>query len=271
MSSDFFSPLDYNEFGFYHHMPDSVVEENSLGYYLKNNAIETYSYVSPKYEGRYRIGEFIDSSLMFFANGKEYFTLKLPQDENYLYNSKILKERGFLKSHLDISVMEWSEKSTEKLQPLTALSTKKITTKTVKLWVDVFFDAFSYPKNLRRYISSMVEQQIEVGIDFFVGFLNELDVSCFCSFDDNNYTGLYGVGTRKRFQRRGYAKVMLSNYMRQLQVEETKKDLKFCLQTYLGSGAERLYALLGFERVFVQKRFDWDPALSLENLPFSDF
>ena len=106
----------------------------------------------------------------------------------------------------------------------------------------------------------MVEKQHESGIEFFVGTVSGKDVSCFCAFEDENYLGIYGVGTKQKHRRKGYAKTLMSNY-----IEEkihNNPQLKFCLQAQKNSGAEVLYKGIGFDSPYTQKRFDWDPSTS---------
>ena len=106
----------------------------------------------------------------------------------------------------------------------------------------------------------MVEKQFQHGIEFFVGTVSHKDVSCFCSYRDDNYIGIYGVGTKQRYRRKGYARTMMSNY-----IDDTKQRYphhRFCLQAQKNSGAELLYKNIGFDATYVQKRFDWDPSTS---------
>ena len=77
-------------------------------------------------------------------------------------------------------------------------------------------------------------------------------------FEYENLIGFYGVGTRKRFRRQGYATKIMSNYMSE--ILDKSPNRQFCLQAQNNSGAEELYLNLGFEIPFIQKRFDWDPS-----------
>ncbi|MHA1400233.1 MAG: GNAT family N-acetyltransferase [Candidatus Heimdallarchaeaceae archaeon] len=249
--------FDYNEYKFYVLMPDSEVKENELGYYLKNHSIETYSYITPKEQGLRNFESFISFAFSFFSDGSEYFVIKIPQDQYYPRNSKILREKQFIKAFNDVNVMAWDKKNLSSLTPNPAIFLQKLNTKNGKRWVDVFFDAFNYPRNLRKYITRMVLNQMENGVEFYVGEVSGKDVAGFCAYKTSNIIGIYGVGTKSRFQRRGYAKAMLSNFI--LEKLEEKDDLMFCLQTNHNSGAERLYRNLGFDSVYIQKRFDWNP------------
>ena len=114
------------------------------------------------------------------------------------------------------------------------------------------------PIHLKKYIIEMVDTQLQSGIDFYVGRKYGKDISCFCSFEYEGFIGFYGVGTRKRFRRQGYATKVMSNYM--LETLEKKPAIKYCLQAQTNSGAEQLYKNLGFSVPFVQKRFDWVPS-----------
>ena len=105
----------------------------------------------------------------------------------------------------------------------------------------------------------MATAQSENGIEFYVGYVSSKDVSCFCSYNDGTYRGIYGVGTRYRYRRRGYASILMSNYISD--ILKLEPDAKFCLQVQKRSGAEALYTKIGFKEVVVQKRFDWDPAI----------
>ena len=250
--------LDLNEYGFYTHMPDSVVKRNELGYFLKNKVIETYSYITPTLEGEKNFELFLSYAFNFFSSGNEYFILKHPLDEYYQRNSKILRTKGFISAIYDVSVMYWNN-AKESLRPNPALRLERVPKKDVNRWVEVFFDAFNYPKSLIAYITQMVIVQIEHGIEFYVGKVSDKDVSCFCVYNDGQIMGIYGVGTKTRYQRRGYATAMLSNYINNL-IQEDKKA-SFCLQVQKNTGAERLYKKIGFKTIYVQKRFDWNPLL----------
>ncbi|MHA2308307.1 MAG: GNAT family N-acetyltransferase, partial [Candidatus Heimdallarchaeaceae archaeon] len=161
--------------------------------------------------------------------------------------------------HLGISVMSWRKESLPYLRASVDIEIELLTMRNLHKWVDVFFDAFDYPNDLRKYISSMVNKQAENGIDFYVGNASGKDVSCFCVYRQYPYHGFYGVGTKHKFRRKGYASITLSNYMELT----TKADssTKFCLQVQSGSSAESLYEKIGFEKSFTQKRFDWDPSI----------
>ncbi len=249
--------FDHNEFLFYYFMPDSEIKENELGYFLKNDAIETYSYVTPKNYGVINFEEFLSYSFSYFGNGTIYFVLKIPYDNYYLNNSNILRKKRFLISYSDVNVMAWNKGSIGKLKTNEALRVDKLNYDDLYRWVDVFFDSFRYPKNLREYISRMVEKQYLNGISFFVGKVSNKDVSCFCSNITEDLIGIYGVGTKTKFQRRGYAQAMLSNYIDDIIKKDENKS--FCLQTNKNSGAEKLYKKIGFTSVYIQKRFEWNP------------
>ena len=105
----------------------------------------------------------------------------------------------------------------------------------------------------------MATNQSENGIEFYVGYVSGKDVSCFCSYYDGTFRGLYGVGTRYKYRRRGYAATLMSNYI--LDTLKDDKSAKFCLQVQKKSGAEKLYSKLGFKEALIQKRFDWDPSI----------
>ncbi len=251
--------LDLNEYEFYKFMPDSEVVINDLGYFIKNKTIETYSYVTPTKHGEEKFEEFLDFTFSFFSDGKEYFIIKHALDEYYKKNSKILREKQLIGYHVDIGLMHWKSEAKDKLNPSPHVEYELLSTKTVKKWVDVFFDAFNYPKKLRRYITRMATAQSDNGIEFYVGYVSGRDTTCFCSLNDGTYRGIYGVGTRYRYRRRGYGSILMSNYI----LDTVKKDskAKFCLQVQKNSGAEQLYAKLGFEEAVIQKRFDWDPSV----------
>ena len=252
--------LDSNEYGFYKFMPDSEAVENDLGYFIKNNTIETYSYVTPKPLGEEKFEDFLDFTYSFFSDGKEYFIIKHALDEYYKRNSKILRQKHLIGHHIDTGVMHWKKEDREKLNPSPHVEYELLSTKTVKKWVDVFFDGFNYPQNLRKYITRMAKAQSDNGIEFYVGYVSGSDATCFCSFNDGTYRGLYGVGTRYRYRRRGYASTLMSNYI--LDTIKEDSNAKFCLQVQKNSGAEKLYSKIGFEEALVQKRFDWDPSIS---------
>ena len=256
--------LELNEFRFYHYMPNSDVVKNDFGYFVKNKAIETYSYVSPTHFGEVNFEDFLDFTFSYFNDGKEYFVVKVFYNDTFRKNSKLLRQRNFITYPIDTSLMSWSSEKSEKLEPDTNLELDLLTLKNVKRWVDAFFDSFSYPSHLRKYITSMVNEQIKNGIEFFVGKAFGKDVSCFCSFRYENFIGLYGVGTKTRFRRQGYARKMTSNYISDIIADSP--DTQFCLQAQNNSGAEQLYLDLGFEIPFTQKRFDWDPSTLSVNL-----
>ena len=250
--------IDLNEYGFYFYMPDSVAVKSELGYFLKNHKIETYSYVTPTSLGEKEFNKFLSYTFSFFNDGKEYFIIKLPYNIHYRENSKKLREKGLIAFYSDISVMSWGIDSLPYLKTDDELEILSLPLKKLQRWVDVFFDAFDYPKNLRKYISSMVTKQAENGIEFYVGSLSGKDVSCFCVYEQDPYHGFYGVGTKHKFRRKGYASSTMSNYMKSK--IESNPSARFCLQVQAGSNAERLYEKIGFKRSFIQKRFDWDPS-----------
>ena len=106
----------------------------------------------------------------------------------------------------------------------------------------------------------MVTTQETNGIEFYIGNVRGKDVSCFCSYASESFYGIYGVGTRLKFRRLGYAKTMMLNYIK----ETLKMDpsAKFCLQAQRSTGAEQLYLNIGFRIAYLQKRFDWNPSTS---------
>ncbi|NPD87891.1 MAG: hypothetical protein HGN29_04160 [Asgard group archaeon] len=250
--------IDLNEYGFYFYMPDSIAVKNELGYFLKNHKIETYSYVAPTLLGEKNFDKFLSYTFSFFADGKEYFIIKHPFDEYFRTNSKILREKRLIAHHIDISVMSWNKEGFPYLRTSEEVELELLTIRNLNKWVDVFFDAFDYPNDLRKYISSMVNKQAENGIEFYVGKASGKDVSCFCVFRQQPYHGFYGVGTKHKFRRKGYASITLSNYIESIIKSDTSS--KFCLQVQSRSSAERLYKKIGFEKSFSLKRFDWDPS-----------
>ena len=241
-------------------MPDSEVIKTDLGFFIKNKTIETYSYVVPTLEGDKEFEQFLDNAYSFFSGGKDYFIVKLYHNENYAKNSKILRQRKLIQYHLDTSLMVWDENNNNKLESNSLVELELLTLKKTGRWISVFFDSFNYPLSLKKYITSMVKLQLDNGIEFFVGQVAGKDVSCFCSFKDENYYGIYGVGTKQRFRRRGYAQTMMTNFIEDKL--QTSANAQFCLQAQTGSGAELLYLNLGFDNPFIQKRFDWDPSTS---------
>ncbi|MCE7743166.1 MAG: hypothetical protein GOP50_12015 [Candidatus Heimdallarchaeota archaeon] len=256
--------LDLNEFRFYYYMPNSEVVQNDLGYFVKNKSIETYSYVTPAYLGDLNFDDFMKFAFSYFNNGEEYFVVKIFYNDTFNRNSKILRQQNFIQYPVDTSLMSWSKENGDELVPDPDLELDLLTLKNAKRWVDVFFDSFSYPPHLKKYISSMVDEQLNHGIEFYVGRKFGKDLSCFCAFEHENFIGFYGVGTRKRFRRQGYARKTMSNYM--LDAIEKSPDIQFCLQAQNNSGAEQLYQNLGFKIPFTQKRFDWDPSTCNLNL-----
>jgi len=248
--------LDLNEYKFYSYMPDTITKRTNLGYFLKNKVLETYSYIAPTIEGEKDFESFLSYAFSFFSGGNEYFILKLPLNKYFRKNSKIVRNKGFISAFFNVAVMYW-EKAKEKLIPNPALRLEYLTEKKINLWLDVFFDAFNYPRSIRNYIGEMVTTQINSGVEFYIAKVSDKVVSCFCAYNDGNIVGIYGVGTKKRYQRRGYATAMLSNYINEL----AKKDdnIKFCLQVQSNTAAERVYTKIGFEKAFIQKRFDWNP------------
>ena len=250
--------LDLNEFKFYYYMPNSDVEQNDLGYFIKNKSIETYSYISPTIQGDEDFNDFINYAFSYFKDGEEYFVVKVFYNNTFRRNSKILRDKNFIQYPLDTSLMYWDHDNVSNLVPDNDVELHLLTSKNSRRWIDVFFDSFSYPIHLKKYISEMVDEQQNHGIDFYVGRKHGKDISCFCSFEYKGFIGFYGVGTRKRFRRQGYAKKAMSNYM--VEALERNKKLKFCLQAQNNSGAEKLYLELGFSIPFIQKRFDWDPS-----------
>jgi len=255
--TDIRKKYDFNEYSFYTFMPNSEVFHNKYGYFLKNNTIDTYSYITPTQLGSSEFDLFLEQCFSFFDNGKKYFTVKIPQDSNYNYNSKVLREKGFLRSLTDVDVMSLTKFDKTNYFRNSALRIDELTEKNYNRWVNVFFDAFQYPRSLKKYISDMVLLQMKNNISFYVGVVSGKDTSCFCSIKTDELVGIYGVGTKKRFQRRGYAKTMLSNFISEKLIEN--KDLEFCLQTVLNSKAEQLYYSLGFEQIYIQRRFEWNP------------
>jgi ribosomal protein S18 acetylase RimI-like enzyme len=252
--------LDLNEYSFYKYMPDSQVVHNKLGFFIKNRSIETYSYVVPTEYGDENFEDFINFTHSHFTSGKEYYIVKVYDNDYFLKNSKILRNKKLIQYHLDTSIMTWEGSGKDELVPHSYLEIDLLSSKKVNRWINVFFDSFSYPPHLKKYITSMVKNQIEQGIEFFVGMVSGKDVCCFCSFEDDNYLGIYGVGTKQKYRRRGYAKTMMSNYIEDK--NQLSPQLKFCLQAQKNSGAEILYKGIGFESPYIQKRFDWDPSTS---------
>lgn len=252
--------LDLNEYGFYYYMPDSEVVLNELGYFIKNKSIETYSYVVPTRYGDKHFQDFLDFTHSYFLDGKEYYIIKVYDNDTYQENSKILRNKNLIQYHLDTVVMSWSGDNKDKITTDPSLEIDLLPLKKVNRWISVFFDSFVYPPHLKKYITSMVKKQHENGIEFYVGKVSNKDVSCFCSFEDKKYIGIYGVGTKQKYRRSGYAKTMMSNYL----TEKIQLDshLRFCLQAQKNSGAELLYKGLGFKSPYLQKRFDWDPSTS---------
>ena len=252
--------LDLNEYEFYYYMPDSESVKNELGYFLKNNSIETYSYVTPTAYGEENFDSFLNFAFSYFQDGKTYFIVKHFNNDKYMMNSKILRQRKFIPYHLDTSLMVWDGDNIEVLESDSLIELEKLNSSNIVKWVDVFFDSFMYPNRLRKYITRMVTVQEENGIEFYIGYARGKDVSCFCSYKSESYYGIYGVGTRVKFRRRGYAKTMMLNYIN----ETSRKDssAKFCLQAQRKTGAEQLYLNIGFRIAYLQKRFDWDPSTS---------
>lgn len=250
--------IDLNEYGFYFYMPDSIAVKNELGYFLKNHKIETYSYVAPTLLGEKNFDKFLSYAFSFFSDGKDYFIIKHPNDGYFRANSKTLREKRMIAHHLGISVMSWRKESFPYLKTSEDIELELLTMRNLHKWVDVFFDAFDYPNDLRKYISSMVNKQAEEGIEFYIGNASGKAVSCFCVYRQQPYHGFYGVGTKHKFRRKGYASITLSNYMEP--VIKSDSSTKFCLQVQSGTSAEKLYEKIGFENSFSQKRFDWDPS-----------
>ena len=250
--------LELNEYRFYYYMPDSEVLQNEIGYFIKNKAIETYSYVSPTHRGDVDFEDFLTFAYSFFNGGKEYFIVKVFYNETFRKNSKILRQRNFISYPVDTSLMTWSSEKKDKLVLDRNLELELLTQDEVGRWIDVFFDSFSYPYYLKKYITSMVNEQYKHGINFYVGKISKKDVSCFCTIQYQNFIGFYGVGTKTRFRRQGYATKMMSNYIND--ILSKSPNIRFCLQAQNNSGAEQLYLNLGFEIPFRQKRFDWDPS-----------
>jgi hypothetical protein len=239
-------------------MPNSVAVKNELGYFLKNHKIETYSYVTPTILGEENFDKFITYAYSFFSGGKEYFIVKHPLDDFFQTNSKKMREKGLIAYYLDIANMIWKQENSPQLKLDGDIELELLSYKKLNRWIDVFFDAFNYPSDLRKYITSMVRNQAEKGIEFYIGIVSGKDVSCFCSFKNYNLFGLYGVGTKHKFRRKGYASITLSKYIEsKIKIDSSSG---FCLQVQAGSSAELLYEKIGFERSFIQKRFDWDPS-----------
>ncbi len=256
--------LELNEYKFYYYMPNSEVLKNDLGYFVKNKSIETYSYISPTHQGDIEYEDFLKFAFSYFNNGEEYFVVKVFYNDSFRRNSKLLRKQNFIQYPIDTSLMAWSSDKQSKLITDDELELDLLTLKTSNRWVDTFFDSFSYPPHLRKYIVAMVEAQLDYGIEFYVGRKFGKDICCFCAFEHENYVGFYGVGTKKRFRRQGYATKVMSNYMSSRL--DTSPNIQFCLQAQNNSGAEQLYLNLGFEIPFIQKRFDWDPSTSNLNL-----
>jgi len=250
--------LDLNEYEFYYFMPNSESMKNKLGYFIKNKSIETYSYITPTIYGEENFSEFLAFSFDFFSDGKEYFIIKHYIDDFFQTNSKILRQKNFIVFYQDVALMVWKNDMSSSLIPNDSLELELLSSKKLNKWVDVFFDSFSYPKHLQKYISQMVATQIENQVEFYIGYVNGKDVGCFCTYKNLPYYGFYGVGTRHRHRRKGYAKNMMSNYMES--VLKNNPSASFCLQVQRGSEAEQLYQNLGFKNSFYQKRFDWDPS-----------
>ncbi len=154
--------------------------------------------------------------------------------------------------------MSWHSENYSYLKLTDEIDLELLSHKKLNRWIDVFFDAFKYPSDLRKYIVSMVKNQAENGIEFYIGVASGKDVSCFCTYKEQFFYGLYGVGTKHKYRRKGYASIMLSKFIK----SKIEKDSSFgfCLQVQAGSSAEKLYEKIGFERSFIQKRFDWDPS-----------
>ena len=250
--------LNLNEYVFYNFMPDSETKKNDLGYFLKNKSIETYSYVTPTLYGEENFDQFIDFAFSFFSDGKEYFIVKHFNDELFMVNSKKLRLRKLMPYNLDTLLMVWKENKDPIIQEIHSMELEQLNSKTIIKWVDVFFDSFKYPRYLRKYITRMVNTQEENGIEFYIGYVSGNDVSCFCSFKSTAFHGLYGVGTREKFRRQGYAKTMMTVFMEEKLKEDS--NAQFCLQAQKNSGAEKLYLGLDFKTAYIQKRFDWDPS-----------
>ena len=250
--------IDLNEYGFYFYMPESIAEKNELGYFLKNHKIETYSYVTPTILGEKNFDKFLAYTYSFFSDGREYFIVKHPLDEYYRINSKKMREKGLIAFYQDIAVMAWKKNNISQLKLTDDIELEILSHKKLDRWIDVFFDAFNYPNDLRKYISSMVKNQEENGIEFYVGIASGKDVSCFCTYEEQSFHGLYGVGTKHKYRRKGYASITLSKYI-ESKIENDSSS-EFCLQVQAGSSAEKLYEKIGFVNSFIQKRFDWDPS-----------
>ncbi len=251
--------FDRNEFEFYRRMADSEVRDNKYGFFYKNKRIETYSYVTPKDEGVKDFQEFLSFTFSFFGGGEEYIIIKHPLGKYYMKNSKILRSRGFIPFDMGVLVQYWTPTPTskQKLKPDPSIIIKELTRDSLDIWIEVFYQSFLYPKHLRETLRRMISHQIERDVKFFVGCKNNKSVCCFSSFQIDNIIGLYGVGTAEKYQRQGYATSVMSNFMSDLL--ERDSSIIFCLQTYKGRPAEKLYTGLGFETAYTQKRFDWDP------------
>ena len=136
--------LDLNEFMFYYFMPNSEVENNDLGYFIKNKSIETYSYISPTPKGDVDFEDFLKFAFSYFKDGEEYFVVKVFHNDTFRRNSKILREQNFIQYPVDTSLMSWSSENKDKLVYDEEIELHLLTSKTSKRWVDVFFDSFSY-------------------------------------------------------------------------------------------------------------------------------
>ena len=110
---------------------------------VKNKAIETYSYVIPTLLGEKEFEQFINYTYSFFSGGKEYFIVKLYNNETYNQNSKILRQRNLIHYHLDTSLMYWDNTEREMLTPNSLMELEVLTLKKSSRWISVFFDSFN--------------------------------------------------------------------------------------------------------------------------------
>lgn len=115
-------------------------------------------------------------------------------------------------------------------------------------WVSILIRSFELPES-PAFAASLCRR---FGQGTTVSYLAEWDgepAGCAQLFRGAGVAGIYAVGTLPTFRRRGIASALVGHLVR----EGMAHGDYVCLQVIAGSPAERVYARLGFQRLFSQE------------------
>jgi GNAT superfamily N-acetyltransferase len=115
-------------------------------------------------------------------------------------------------------------------------------------WVSILVRSFELPES-PEFMASLCQR---FGRGTAVSYLAEWDgepAGCAQLFLEAGIAGIYAVGTLPAFRRRGIASTLVGHLVR----EAMAHGDCVCLQVIAGSPAERIYARLGFQRLFAQE------------------